>query len=67
MENGLKYDQNSLITSLKWVKNAFFDMPDLWNDFPDQIVGGRFFHPDDPIFGHNARQALLLIFGPKTA
>jgi hypothetical protein len=25
----LKYDQNSLIASLKWAKNAFFGMPDL--------------------------------------
>ena len=28
-ENALKYDQNSLIASLKWAKNAFFSIPDL--------------------------------------
>ena len=28
-ESALKYDQNSLIASLKWAKNAFFGMPDL--------------------------------------
>ena len=67
MESALKYDQNSLIASLKWAKNAFFGIPDLKNDFPDQNVGGRFFHPDDPIFGHIARQALLPILDPKNS
>ena len=65
MENAPKYDQKSLIASLKWAKNAFFGMPDLHNDFPEQNVRGRFFHPNDPTFGHIGRQALLLISGPK--
>ena len=54
MEKASKYHQNSLLARLKWAKNAFFGIPNLLNDTPGQNVGGRFFHPDDPIFGHIA-------------
>ena len=46
-ENTLKVTSK---TAQNGVKTPFYSFPDLQNPFLDQKSGGRFFHPDDPIF-----------------
>ena len=60
-----KYAQNHLKNSSKRHKNAFFSFPDLQNLFLDQKSGGRFFHPDGPIFDPCSRSRAGAEKGPS--